>query len=404
MFQALRFQPDDALLGLIDLFRKDRRSGKIDLGVGTYRDEHGLTPVMQVVKQAERILLETQQTKGYLGPGGDADFINLLTPLIFGGAGAPDGRLAGVQTPGGGGALRLGAELIAAARPGATVWLGVPTWPNHHAIFAAVGLRVAEYRYFRPDTQSVCFDEMLDALARASAGDVVVLHGCCHNPTGAGLESSEWELLADVLEERGLVPLIDLAYQGFGAGLEADAYGTRVVLSRVSEALLAYSCDKNFGLYRERTGALYILAANAAEASMVRGNLLSLARVNWSMPPDHGAAVVRIVLGSETLARAWRAELGVMRDRINHVRRLLAEAEPSLAFLARQNGMFSTLPIGEGAVSWLRANYGIYMADSGRINLAGLSEADTAPFLHALRAVGARSCLEISRGLPAVMS
>ena len=404
MFQSLRSQPDDPLLGLIDLFRHDQRHGKIDLGVGTYRDERGVTPVMNVVKQAERVLVETQTTKSYLGPGGDPGFVAVLMPLIFGDAAAYGGRLTGVQTPGGGGALRLGAELIAAARPGATVWLGTPTWANHSAIFTATGLRVAEYRYFKPETQSICLDEMLSALSRANPGDVVLLHGCCHNPTGAELDASEWRQLAEIVQERDLVPFIDLAYQGLGTSLDADAQGARLMLSRVPEALLAYSCDKNFGLYRERVGALYVLAGTSAEASLVRGNLLCLARVNWSMPPDHGAAIVQVVLNSVPLARAWREELAAMRDRINRVRRALAEAEPDLAFLTAQKGMFSTLAVSRETVSWLRVDRGVYMAESGRVNLAGLRESDAAAFLQALRAAGVLGGVQARGTLVAAMT
>jgi len=390
MFQLLQPQPDDALLALIGAFRNDPRRGKLDLGVGVYRDEHGATPVMGAVKAAEQILLKTQRTKAYLGPEGDQRFIELLMPVVFGDARhIQAGRLIGVQTPGGGGALRLGAELIAAARPGAKVWSGTPTWPNHRPILDAARLTVGEYRYFEPATQSLCFDDMLAALSRADTGDVVLLHGCCHNPTGAELGESQWDRVAGLLAERGLVPFIDLAYQGLGRGLDADAYGTRRVLASVEEALVAYSCDKNFGLYRERTGALFVLARDAAAAEIVRGNMLALARVNWSMPPDHGAAVVRLVLAADDLARAWREELGGMRQRINGVRQLLANADPGLAFLARQRGMFSQLPIAREAITRLRSDHGIYMAGSGRINLAGLRAADAEAFICALAAVGA---------------
>ncbi len=394
MFQTLQPHPADPLLALIGLFRDDPRDHKIDLGVGTYRDENGVTPVMQVVKAAERVLIESQRTKGYLGPEGDRHFVDLLVPLAFGAADPYAGRLAGVQTPGGSGALRLGAELIAAARPGAKVWLGTPTWPNHRPVLEAAGLTVAEYRYFDPGTQSLFFDDMLDALSGAASGDVVLLHGCCHNPTGADLDADQWAALAALLPERGLVPFVDLAYQGLGEGLDADAQGARRVLASVEEALVAYSCDKNFGLYRERTGALFVLARDAAGAAVVHGNLVSLARVNWSMPPDHGAAAVRIVLESDDLARQWRAELDGMCRRINAVRHALAAANPQLAFLARQRGMFSQLAITPSAVAALRRDHGIYMAGSGRINLAGLRSADTGTFVQALIDVGALRAME----------
>lgn len=387
MFQTLQPQPADGLLTLIGLFRDDPRNSKIDLGVGTYRNAAGVTPVMEAVKAAERILLEGQQTKAYLGPEGDQRFVDLLRPIAFGAADARSERLVGVQTPGGGGALRLGGELIIAARPGAKVWLGTPTWPNHRPVLEAAGLTVAEYRYFDPATQSLCFDEMHAALSAADPGDVVLLHGCCHNPTGAELDPAQWDAVAGLLAERGLMPFIDLAYQGLGGGLDIDAYGTRRVLAAVEEALVAYSCDKNFGLYRERTGALFALAADADAAAVVYGNMLSLARVNWSMPPDHGAAAVRIVLDSPELSRGWRAELDGMCRRINAVREALAAADHRLSFLSRQRGMFSQLPIPPAAVAALRRDHGIYMAGSGRINLAGLQVADAGLFVDALKAV-----------------
>lgn len=389
MFHTLQPQPPDGLLALIGLFREDTRNSKIDLGVGTYRNAAGITPVMDAIKSAEWVLFEEQRTKAYLGPEGDQRFIELLTPIAFGATDIYAGRLAGVQTPGGGGALRLGGELIAAARPGAKVWLGMPTWPNHRPVLEAAGLTVAEYRYFDPDTQSLCFDDMLAALSAAEPGDVVLLHGCCHNPTGAELDPAQWDAVAALIAERALMPFIDLAYQGLGEGLEADAYGTRSVLARVEEALVAYSCDKNFGLYRERTGALFVLSRDEAAASIVYGNLLALARVNWSMPPDHGAAAVRIILESKDLMRVWRTELEGMCRRINAVRHALVAADPRLGFLSRQRGMFSQLPITPAAVAALRRDHGIYMAGSGRINLAGLRIADAEIFVGALTAVGA---------------
>lgn len=387
MFQTLQPQPADGLLTLIGLFRDDPRNSKIDLGVGTYRNAAGVTPVMEAVKAAERILLEGQQSKAYLGPEGDQRFVDLLRPIVLGAADARSERVVGVQTPGGGGALRLGGELIVAARPGAKVWLGTPTWPNHRPVLEAAGLTVVEYRYFDPATQSLCFDDMLAALSAADPGDVVLLHGCCHNPTGAELDAAQWEEVAGLVAERELLPFIDLAYQGLGAGLEADAHGARRVLAAVPEALVAYSCDKNFGLYRERTGALFVLAADARTASVAFGNLLALARVNWSMPPDHGAAAVRIVLDSPELSRTWRAELDGMCRRINAVREALAATDHRLAFLSRQRGMFSQLPIAPAAVAALRRDHGIYMAGSGRINLAGLQVAEAGTFVDALRAV-----------------
>ena len=392
MFQELQPQPDDALLALTGLFKQDQRPTKLDLGVGMFRDENGETPVLRVVKSAERILLDGQRTKGYLGPEGDQRFVELLLSVILGGANVVGERLVGVQTPGGGGALRLGAELLAVARPHACIWVGSPTWPNHGPVLASAGLRIATFRYFDAKSQSLCFGDTLDVLSKASAGDVVLLQGCCHNPTGTDLDEHQWEQLADVVTERKLVPFIDLAYQGLGRGLNEDAYGVRCILSRVEEALVAYSCDKNFGLYRERTGALFALAQSPMTARTVRDNMSALARVNWSMPPDHGAAAVRIILESEDLTFAWQKEVERMQRRISGVRQALATAEPRLAFLARQCGMFSQLQIEVSAVARLRAEHGIYMPTSGRANLAGLRLKDLPIFLQGLKVVGALAC------------
>lgn len=376
----------DGLLSLIALFRKDERPDKIDVGVGVYRDEEGRTPVLRAVKSAERILLETQPSKAYLGPEGDGRFVDLLAPLIFGASLAGSGRLTGVQTPGGTGALRLAAELIAKANRGAQIWLGEPTWPNHKPILAAAGLAIEGYRYADRDTQSLCFDDMMAAIGRARAGDVVLLHGCCHNPTGIDLDERQWLAVAERIAERGLLPLVDLAYHGLGRGLDADSVGARIIAECCPEVLVAYSCDKNFGLYRERTGALFAFGRDAGGAAVIRSNLLALARANWSMPPDHGAAAVRTILESTELTRDWREELETMRQRIIAVRRDLVAASAALAPLERQHGMFSLLPLSREAVAQLRTEHAIYMADSGRINLAGLRPGNSARFAMAVEA------------------
>lgn len=388
LFDNLRPQAPDALLSLISLYRNDPRAQKIDLGVGVYKNEAGVTPVLRAVKAAERILLETQGSKSYLGPEGDLGFVDALKPIVFG-ASAGGEEVFGVQTPGGTGALRLACELINAARPGARVWLGTPSWPNHAPIFAAAGLKTATYSWFDPTTQTVRFDEMMAALNKAQAGDVVLLHGCCHNPTGADLTLDQWKTVAYVVAARGLLPLIDLAYQGLGEGLEEDAAGARLVIDAVDDALVAYSCDKNFGLYRDRTGALFTFNRNADRADLVRSNVLALARANWSMPPDHGGAVARIVLEDADLKADWRVELEEMRVRIVSVRTALADADPRLDSLRRQHGMFSLLPVSPAQVSHLRSAHAVYMAGSGRINLAGLTTATVPVFAQALAA-----CLE----------
>lgn len=382
-FDLLAPQPADALLGLITLYRADGRPNKIDLGVGVFRDDDGQTPIMQAVKAAEATLFEVQTTKSYLGAEGDALYTELLAEIIFGDQASSE-RMSGVQTPGGTGALRLGAELLARANPNAAVWLGSPTWPNHAPIFAEAGLKTRNHRFYDDASASIDFAAMLDDLRDARAGDAILIHGCCHNPTGASFSADQWTTIADLCEARGLVPFIDLAYQGLGDGLAEDATATRMIFAQLPTAIIAYSCDKNFGLYRERVGALWVQSANSAIADRVRMNMLSLARSLWSMPPDHGAAVVRTILENAALCADWKNELGAMRERLNGLRRLVAEAHPRLSAIGSQRGMFAMLPISPAVVASLREDHGIYMAGNGRINIAGL-RAETVPvFTHAL--------------------
>ncbi|WP_207455478.1 amino acid aminotransferase [Azospirillum sp. SYSU D00513] len=378
MFDTLSRQPDDALLALIGLYKRDERPNKVDLGVGVYRDEEGRTPVFRAVKAAERILLESQDSKAYIGLEGDTLYLDRLWRLV---AGTAAGRVAaaGVQTPGGSGALRLAGDLL--VRAGARrILVGLPTWPNHVGIFAAAGLEVVSHPFFDTASQSVLFDRMIEALERAQPGDVALLHGSCHNPTGAALSDEQWAAVAAVLERRGVTPLIDLAYQGFGRGVEEDAAGLRAVVTAVPEALVAVSSSKSFGLYRERTGAIFAVAATEAAADLARSNLMGLARTSYSMPPDHGAAVVRTILGDEALTRDWLDELNGMRARIQGLRRALAAglrgAWPALAAVEGQEGMFSLLPLTEAEVLKLRSEHAIYMPTSGRINIAGLKTAE----------------------------
>jgi aromatic-amino-acid transaminase len=372
-------QPADALLALIGMHHRDPRPDKIDLGVGVYRDATGRTPVMRAVKAAETRLLREQDTKAYLGPEGDIGFVQRLARVVFGVELAETPRLTGVQTPGGTGALRLGAELVARATPGARVWIGTPSWPNHAPIFSEAGLEVVSHPYFDAGRSDLDFAAMMAAIGGMARGDVLLIHGCCHNPTGADLSGEQWCQLTDWVADNGVLPFVDLAYQGLGDGLDRDAAGLRMMLQAVPEALVAYSCDKNFGLYRDRVGALWVQAAGGDDARRIGQTMLVLARSLWSMPPDHGAAVVRLILEDEALAAAWREELDAMRLRINTLRALLA-AHPRLAPIGRQRGMFAMLPIAPEAVLELRAHDGIYMAGSGRINVAGLRE-DTIPRL-----------------------
>jgi aromatic-amino-acid transaminase len=371
LFGALKGQAQDPLLALMAEFRTDKREGKIDLGVGMYRDATGITPVMRAVKAAERILLETQTTKGYMGPEGDPVFVELLKPIVFGAVVAKSDRIVGLQTPGGTGALRLGAELIASVSPRAKVWLGEPTWPNHRPLLNAARLAVEGFKHFDKSSQTLPFDETMAALGRAAAGDVVLLQACCHNPTGADYTIEQWRTIGETLAARGLVPFFDFAYQGLGEGLDADAAGMRLVLEHVDEALIGYASDKNFGVYRERVGALYVVSNNARA---VYSQAMALARANWSMPSDHGAAVVRLVLQSAELTRDWTAELDAMRARILSNRARLAALNPRLASVVRQRGMFSQIQIAPEAVVRLKDEYGIYMVGSGRINVAGFKD------------------------------
>ncbi|WP_083671982.1 amino acid aminotransferase [Sphingomonas montana] len=384
MFTALPRQPADALLAVIGMHRADPRLDKIDVGVGVYRDETGATPVMRSVKAAERRLLAEQDSKSYLGAEGDQRFTDLLASIALGSERADDPRVTGIQTPGGTGALRLAAELIARTGRSPTVWVGTPTWPNHAPIFQAAGLTVRTTPYFDVVSADIDFDAMIDGLAQAKDGDVVLLHGCCHNPTGTTLSADQWRILAPIMVTRGLIPLIDLAYQGLGQGLEEDAAGARSLLAAVPEALIAYSCDKNFALYRERVGALWVQSSSAAVAVPVRENLLALARSLWSMPPDHGAAVVRLILEDELLTNDWCLELSGMRRRINDLRLLLGAVHPALAPIAHQEGLFALLPITPDDAAALRTDHGIYLPNSGRINVAGLNHGTVGRFADAL--------------------
>ena len=389
MFDALTRQPDDPLLALIGLFRADERAGKVDLGVGVYRDETGATPIFRAVKAAERRLVETQPTKAYVGPEGDPVFLERLWALTTGEAGR--GRAtAALQTPGGSGALRIAADLM--ARMGVKgIWLGLPSWPNHASIFKAAGLEVVTYPFFDIPSQTVLFEQMMDALSGAAPGDAVLLHASCHNPTGAGLSAEQWRAVSHLVAARGLLPLVDIAYQGYGRGLDEDAAGLRTLLAAVPEALVAVSCSKSFGLYRERTGAIYAACGSAETALSVRSNLAALARTSYSMPPDHGAAIVATILGDEALKADWMAEIETMRLRIASIRERLATGLSGrwqvLTAIREQEGMFSLLPLEEADVLKLRAEHAIYMPTSGRINIAGLKSAEVDAVIEKFRSL-----------------
>lgn len=388
MFQNLPQQKPDPLLSLIKLYNDDPREGKIDLGVGVYKNADGNTPVFEAVKAAEKDLLEQQETKAYLGPEGDLGFVSAIMGLCLGNT-EQQRDTAGLQTPGGTGALRLAFELVSHANPGATIWLGTPSWPIHQSILNALGLKVKTYPHIDQQTGGFNIQGALECATRASRGDVVLLHGCCHNPTGIDLKADHWKALNEIMTDKGLLPVIDIAYHGLGESIDKDAQGLRAFAANTPEALIAYSCDKNFGLYRERTGALLGIAQSPADADTLKSNLAAIARVNWSMPPDHGAAVVRTILGSSRFKEIWLGELSTMAERLRHLRLILAKTGAirliGLNQIAEQNGMFATLPISPDQVLRLRQDHGVYMAASGRINIAGLLETDVDHFTQALK-------------------
>jgi len=373
----------DSLLALIALAEADPRPEKIDVGVGVYRDGAGRTPILQVIKEAERRLVETQASKSYLGSAGDKRFAELLRPILLG-EHAYDERIVGVQTPGGTGAVRLGMELIATVNPDARVLVGTPTWPNHPPMIRASGLEMVEYSYYERAQSIVRFDAMTEALSSGRPGDIALLHGCCHNPTGADLDHEQWAKVTRLIVERGLIPFVDIAYQGFGRGLNEDAHGLRGILSACDEVVIAQSCDKNFSVYRDRVGSLFLKTGSREASERAMAHVYQRAREMWSMPPDHGAAAVHIVLEDDQLRARWHVELAAMRDRINSVRQRIAAAHPRLAFIGGQYGMFSMLPISKEQVLGLRANYGIYMADSGRCNVVGMSDEQIDRFIEAV--------------------
>ena len=373
----------DSLLQLIALCDADPRPEKIDVGVGVFRDAEGNTPILKVMKDAEQILHDTQVTKAYLGSAGDKRFAELLRPILLG-EHAGDDRILGVQTPGGCGALRLGFELIATANPGARVFMGTPSWPNHAPIIDAVGLERVDYPYYERAQATIRFDDMIAALEGAVPGDVALLHGCCHNPTGADLSEEQWRAVARVVSDRGLIPLVDIAYQGFGRGLEEDAFGVRLMLATCDEVVIAQSCDKNFSCYRDRVGSLFLKAGDVEASRRAMAHVFQRAREMWSMPPDHGAACARIILDDRDLRERWLVELAGMRDRINSVRQRLSDAHPRLAFIGKQYGMFSMLPLSKEQVLKLREDHAIYMADSGRFNVVGMSDGQIGRFTAAV--------------------
>jgi aspartate aminotransferase len=380
LFQQLSRLSSDSILGLMAKYRADPSSQKVDLGVGVYRDLSGNTPVLDCVRRAEKEVLAAQTTKSYVAAAGREEFNALVEELVLGQEhpARTDRRVRTVQTPGGCGALRVGAELIRAATPAATVHMSDPTWGNHAPLLGNSGLKLGRYPYYDAAAHTVRFDAMLQQLERAAAGDVVLIHACCHNPTGADLLPAQWDTLAELILRRGLFPFLDLAYQGFGASLGADVTAVRMVAQRLPEALIAISYSKNLGLYRERVGALISVSENAERADAVQSHVLQIARSIYSMPPDHGAAIAAKIFADAALRRDWIGELDGMRGRLQEMRALLASSlrdttgSGDFDFISSQHGMFSLLGVAPQIVERLREKHHIYMTDDSRMNLAGI--------------------------------
>lgn len=381
MLTDLTPQPADKILMLMQMFREDPRADKVDLGVGVYRDASGVTPVMRAVKAAERQLWEIETTKAYTGLAGDPAFAEAMRQLVLADA-VPAARVAAAATPGGTGAIRQALELIVRASPGARVWVSSPTWPNHPSIIAYLHIPMVQYRYFDASSGAVDIDGMLADLADLRSGDVVLLHGCCHNPTGANLTAADWVAVASLIAEKRAVPLIDIAYQGFGDGIEADAAGLRHVAATVPECLIAASCSKNFGIYRERTGVVMAVAPDAPTRDLAQGALAFLNRQNYSFPPDHGARLVTMILNDAALRADWEEELDGMRATMRRNREALAHAlraetgSDRFGFVGAHRGMFSLIGATPEQVVRLRDEFGVYLVGDSRMNLAGLTEAN----------------------------
>ncbi len=377
----------DPLLELIGRYRADNRPHKIDLGVGVYRNDNGETPVLAAVKAAEAKLHTDQDSKSYLGLTGDSGFVDAYGDVIFGNC---DRVVSGAQAPGGSGALRLAAEVFKTAYPDNTLWIGTPTWPNHLPLTESAGVKTKTYEYFSKQRQTVEFEQMLTALDSAKPGDAVLLHGCCHNPTGADLDIAQWQQVADLLFEKELLPIIDIAYHGLGRGLEDDLAGTRLIVKHNPQTLVAASCSKNFGLYRDRVGAVYIAASDQQLATRCQALFGHIARRMYSMPPDHGAAAVRIILEDSELRKQWKDELDTMVNRVVSLRNEIALVGETLnlKFVAEQRGMFSLLPLNPQQVDQMIDEHAVYLAGDGRINIAGCQLAQVPRFIEALQQVG----------------
>ena len=385
MFNSLQQQPADKILALMQVYKEDPRENKIDLGVGVYKDASGQTPIMQSIKQAEHMLWETQDTKSYVGLTGTPEFSETMIDLVLGDK-FDKNLTASAATPGGTGAVRQAFELGKMANPNLRVFVSDPTWPNHLSILKYLGIPVEPYRYFDAKTRAVDFSSMMTDLENAKEGDIILLHGCCHNPTGANLKAPEWDAVIELLLKSGATPMIDIAYQGFGDGLEEDASGVRKLVNSVPETIIAASCSKNFGIYRERTGLLIVVSHDKDARGLNQSTLAFLNRQNFSFPPDHGARLVTMVLSDEELKRSWMEELEAVRTSMLSLRTQLATELEKLSgsnrfgFLADHRGMFSRLGASPEQVNVLRENHAVYMVGDSRLNIAGLNS-KTVPVL-----------------------
>lgn len=393
MFETLTPPKPDAILAQMAPYKDDTRADKMNLGIGVYMNDRGETIILDSVKTAEKRLLDEEKTKTYVGLAGDLGFNQAMKAIVFGEDALSNDRINGIQAPGGSGALRVLAELMGRMRPNAKVWLSDPTWPNHNALLKTNQVEISEYPYFDPQTCTVNFDAMAAKLRTLGPDDVVVLHGCCHNPTGANLTNAQWDEVAQIAAETGFLPFFDIAYQGFGDGLEADAYGVRKFADTVKEMLVAVSCSKNFGIYRDRVGCAFAMGADAKTTSVAYAHLQNIGRGIYSMPPDHGAAVVRIIWEDAELRQQWKNELDAMCGRMLSLRTQLAESFRKQSggnrfdFIAEHRGMFSLLGLTPDQVERLKTEFGIYIIGDSRFNIAGMQEANIERFVKAVLAV-----------------
>ncbi len=393
IFKNLQQQPPDKILALMTAFKEDPRDQKLDLGVGVYKDPTGITPIMRSIKLAEKKWWEIESSKSYVGLAGDPAFSDAIISLVLGNS-IPRNLIASAATPGGTGAVRQGFELFKVANPGVRVFVSDPTWPNHISILQYLNIPFETYRYFDNETRGVDFDSMVSDLSRAKAGDVILLHGCCHNPTGANLDKQQWKIIVNLLNKNGATPMIDLAYQGFGDGLEEDVYATRLIAESVPETVIASSCSKNFGIYRERAGLLMLVSQDSSKRNINQSMLAYLNRQNYSFPPDHGSRLVSIVLNDKDLRSDWMSELEDIRNSLLNLRVQLSNelqkisGSDRFSFIASHRGMFSRLGATPSQVEKMRTEFGIYMVSDSRFNVAGLNNETVPAFAKAIIETG----------------